>query len=67
MATKKFPEPIFAELALARAAGLTQAAQQFPEDVAAAVRSAVQAQSALGAPASAAAEPWPPMRMRGLP
>lgn len=67
MATSKSPEPILAALELARAAGLAKAARQFPEDVAAAVRSAAQARDALGAPAQAAAEPWPPMRMRSLP
>jgi len=64
MAEKKPPESALDANALACAAGLGKAVKQFPEDVAAAARSAVQARSALGAQKNAAAEPWPPMRVR---
>jgi hypothetical protein len=64
MAEKKLSEPALEANALACAAGLDKAVKQFPEDVAAAARSAVQARSALGAQENVAAEPWPPMRVR---
>jgi hypothetical protein len=64
MAKNKPSEPALDVNALARAAGLGKAVKQFPEDVAAAARSAAQARSALGAQENAAAEPWPPMRVR---
>lgn len=51
---------------LARAAGLDKALKQFPEDVAAAARSAALTRDAAGALDQAAAEPWPPMRVRGF-
>ena len=52
---------------LARRAGLDKALAEFPEDVAAAAKQAADVASKIKAPASAAAEPWPPMRAgRGL-
>ena len=50
-------------LALARRAGLDRAADEFPEDVAAAAEAAVQAQRACAA-GQPTDEPWPPMRAR---
>ncbi len=50
--------------ALARAAGLDKALKQFPQDVAVAARSAELTRGAAGALNLAAAEPWPPMRVR---
>ena len=64
MAEKKTLTPIIDAATLARAAGLAKAAQQFPDDVAFAVRSAQQTQAALHPLDDVAAEPWPPMRMR---
>ena len=64
MAEKNPPEPALNANALACAAGLGKVVKQFPEDVAAAARSAVQARSALGVQENVAAEPWPPMRVR---
>jgi len=52
--------------ALARAAGLDKALKQFPEDVAVAARSAGLTRDAAGALNLAAAEPWPPMRVRSV-
>jgi hypothetical protein len=59
-------EPELEARALIRQAGLDQAAMQFPEDVAVAMKTAAQARGALSAlaPDNVAAEPWPPMRMR---
>ena len=57
-------EPKLDALALARKAGLEKAVQEFPDEVIAAARAAAQTRSALPAPCSPAAEPWPPMRMR---
>ncbi len=51
-------------LALARSIGLEKAVQEFPDDVIAAAQAAAATRSALPAPCSPAAEPWPPMRMR---
>lgn len=53
--------------AIARTAGLDQAFEQFPEDVAAAVQAAANARNAMPALDDVAAEPWPPMRMRSAP
>ena len=50
--------------ALARAAGLDKALKQFPEDIAVAAHSAALTRGAAGALDQAAAEPWPPMRVR---
>ena len=67
MAAKKASESTIDAHALARAAGLDKAAKQFPDDVAVAVQTAAQARSAMPALDDIAAEPWPPMRMRGAP
>ena len=59
-------EPELEARALVRQAGLEEAAMEFPEDVAVAMKTAAQARAALSAlaPDNVAAEPWPPMRMR---
>lgn len=56
-----------AAMTLVRQAGLEQAAMQFGEDVAVAMKTAAQARVALAmlAPADSTNEPWPPMRVRG--
>jgi hypothetical protein len=64
MAVKKAIEPALDANALARAAGLGKAVKQFPDDVAVAAQSAASTRSAAGALDLAAAEPWPPMRVR---
>ena len=51
-------------LALARAAGLGQAVEQFPEDVRLAAVSAARARASLPELDHANAETWPPMRIR---
>jgi hypothetical protein len=51
-------------LALARAAGLDKAVEQFPEDVRLAAQSAARARGTLPALDHANAETWPPMRIR---
>ena len=67
MATKASTRSMPDAWALARTAGLHKAAKQFPDDVAVAVQTAAQARSAMPALDDVAAEPWPPMRMRGAP
>ena len=52
-------------LAQARAAGLDKAVRSFPDDVIAAAQGAAQSGGAVTAPVDPAAEPWPPMRMKG--
>ena len=47
---------------LARRAGLQKALAEFPDDVAAAARQAVDVAARIKAPADPRAEPWPPMR-----
>lgn len=46
-------------------ARLGKAAEQFPQDVAAAAKSAAAMRKAFGALDQVAAEPWPSMRIRG--
>ena len=53
--------------ALARAAGLEKALEQFPDDVAAAAASAGLHRGVMRAPEDPAAEPWPPMRAGNAP
>ncbi len=48
--------------ALARAAGLDKALEQFPDDVRAAAEQAMNNAGAVQVPTDPAAEPWPPMR-----
>jgi hypothetical protein len=67
MAVKKMAETRPEVSALARAVGLAKAAQQFPQDVAVAIKSAEQTRAALGELDDVVAEPWPPMRVRGMP
>jgi len=50
---------------LARRAGLQQALEQFPEDVAAAAAQAESAVARMKPPRNPRAEPWPPMRVGG--
>jgi hypothetical protein len=64
---KQAPRMKLDALALAREAGLEKAVKRFPADVAAAAQAAVQARGAMPGPDNAGAEPWPPMRMRGMP
>jgi hypothetical protein len=52
-------------LAIARAAGLDKAIEQFRDDVIGAAASAAHARSAYSAPTDPAVEPWPPMRTGG--
>lgn len=59
-------KPELDTFAAARAAGLEKAVRQFPDDVVAAAQGAVQARDALISPDDITAEPWPPMRMRGV-
>jgi hypothetical protein len=49
--------------ALAQAAGLEEALAEYPEDVEAAARQALDHAHAVHYPTSPAAEPWPPMRV----
>ena len=49
--------------AIARAAGLGKALEEFPEDVAAAAAAAAPHLRAFEAPVDPAVEPWPPMRV----
>lgn len=64
MAEKKPYATKLDALTRARAVGLSKAAQQFPQDVAVAIKSAEQTRAALGELDDVAAEPWPPMRVR---
>jgi hypothetical protein len=52
-------------LAVARAAGLEEAANQFPDDIAAAAQ-AMEQDLANFPDINGTAEPWPPMRIRGI-
>lgn len=65
MAAKKKIGPAPDVATLARAAGLGKALTQFPVDIAIAAQSAAQARSTMRAADNVAAEPWPPMRVRG--
>lgn len=49
-------------LAIARAAGLGKAIEQFRDDVIGAAAAAAHARAAYSAPADPTTEPWPPMR-----
>jgi hypothetical protein len=49
-------------IALARAAGLDKALSEFPDDVEAAARQALDNAHGFRVPVDPAAEPWPPMR-----
>ncbi len=49
-------------IALARAAGLDKAVEQFPDDVLAAAQQALGNAGAIRVPTDPADEPWPPMR-----
>jgi hypothetical protein len=51
-------------LAVARAAGLDQVVDQFPDDVLAAAQAVAQDRADLPTLDDATAEPWPPMRIR---
>jgi hypothetical protein len=48
--------------ALARAAGLEKALDEYPDDIAAAAAQALNNAGAVKVPTDPAAEPWPPMR-----
>lgn len=61
---KDADKPELDVFAMARAAGLDTAVKQFPQDVAAAARSAAADRDELPALDNFAAEPWPPMRIR---
>ncbi len=50
--------------ALALAAGLQKAVEQFPQDVEIALQAAASARNAAGELNLVAAEPWPPMRVK---
>jgi hypothetical protein len=52
---------------LANTSGLQQAMRGFPEDFAAAVRTAAQLRGMLPSNGGGTQEPWPPMKMRGAP
>jgi hypothetical protein len=52
---------------LARRAGLDKALAEFPDDVAAAAEQAAGAAARMKAPSDPRAEPWPPMRVGGVP
>jgi hypothetical protein len=52
-------------LAIARAAGLDKAIEQFRDDVIGAAASAAHARTAYSAPTDPTLEPWPPMRAGG--
>ena len=64
MPAKKTPQRALDANTLARAAGLDKAVKQFPADVVAAAHAATTARNAMPAQDDAAAEPWPPMRVR---
>ena len=49
-------------IALAKAAGLQKALEDFPDDVQAAAAQAMNNAGAVQVPSDPAAEPWPPMR-----
>lgn len=53
--------------ALAQAAGLDKALASFPDDVAAAVKTARDKVKALTPPADPLSEPWPPIRLGDRP
>ena len=57
------PDPKVLEIA--RAAGLDKVIAQFPDDLAAAAKSAADLRSAFTGPDDAAIEPWPPMKTGG--
>ena len=52
--------------ALALAAGLNKAVEQFPQDVELAAQAAASARKAAGELDLVAVEPWPPMRVKGV-
>jgi hypothetical protein len=58
------PQPDFNALALA--AGLTKAVEKFPQDIEMAAQAAMSARKAAGELNLVAAEPWPPMRVKGI-
>lgn len=53
-------------LARARSLGLDKAVSDFPDDVVAAAEAAARSRGAFEAPGDPAAEPWPPMRVKGF-
>jgi hypothetical protein len=65
MAEGQTPKPESYAFAVALAAGLEKAVQQFPEDVADAAQAAARARATCPRLDDATAEPWPPMRIRG--
>ncbi len=54
-----------AVIAVATAAGLNIAVEQFRSDVIGAAKAAMQARSGYSLPKDPASEPWPPMRTGG--
>jgi hypothetical protein len=64
MAPDDTARPRIDPLAMARAAGLHEAVDRFPDDVVAAARAAAQDLADLPA-VDGTAEPWPPMRAGG--
>jgi hypothetical protein len=63
LAETELPEDV---VAIARLAGLETVLAKYPDDVAAAVKAAMQAQDTLPAIPSVAEQPWPPVHMRRL-
>jgi hypothetical protein len=61
---RKAPEAEPSASALARDAGLEEALNRFPADVAAAAHAAAQARGAMPDLDDVVAEPWPPMQIR---
>jgi len=67
MQGKTHPSATTEVMLRARAAGLDLAASRFPEDIAAAAEEAARARDDMPAIEDVAAEPWPPMCVRGAP
>ena len=64
MTDNKIAKGVLDPLAVARAAGLHQVVDQFPDDVLAAEQAVAQDRADLPALDDLTAEPWPPMRIR---
>jgi hypothetical protein len=64
MSDDKSAKPALEPLAVARAAGLDQIVEQFPDDILAAAQAVAQDRADLPALDDLTAEPWPPMRIR---
>jgi hypothetical protein len=64
MTDNKIAKGVLDPLAVARAAGLNQIVDQFPDDVLVAAQAVAQDRADLPTLDDLTAEPWPPMRIR---